>query len=165
MISMIADFATKFRQNNKIMLKDDWISINKELLCQKTNHFLKNDNTTTPGHSYFEYGANREGYWNCELSAQPLFYYMECVEFLYPEYQRIVFELDWSSGHMKFNENALVATNLNANHGGKQPTIMRDSIITSECQLGEGATLKVGDIQQTYFMDDNAPLQSRCFKD
>jgi hypothetical protein len=45
---------------------------------------------------------------------------------------------------------------MNVNHGGKQ-TIVRNSVITAECKLGESAKLKVGDTQRMYFEEGDDP--------
>jgi hypothetical protein len=109
----------------------------------------------SPGSVFFEYGENREGYWDNEHMAVQLDDIMDCMEYLHPDCQ-LAFELDRSSGHMKFDENALVASHLNVNFGGKQP-IMRDSIISRDVKLGEGSKLHHGDVQRMYFTDDDDP--------
>ena len=74
-------------------------------------------------------------------------------EALYPGAQILV-EVDWSSGHSKHREDALNVHAMAVNFGGKQP-IPHSSEMVEGC-LGEGATLKVGELQYFYFRDAEA---------
>lgn len=69
-------------------------------------------------------------------------------ESLYPNAQVLV-EVDWSSGHSKHREDALNVSSMGVNFGGKQ-SIPHPSKLEEGC-LGEGATLKIGELQYFYF--------------
>jgi hypothetical protein len=71
--------------------------------------------------------------------------YIDCVEVLYPNHQ-IAMEVDWSSGHMKYDDDAFRATDMNVGWGGKQP-IMHASTL-SEGDLGDLIPIyQPGDVQ------------------
>lgn len=125
---------------------------------EKVNIFRTNNNrdvlTSTPGLILFRHGKNNEGYWNYKHFHQQLIDVMDVVEVLYEGYQ-IVIEVDQSSGHMKYEDDALLTSNLNVNWGGSQPR-MKDSIIENLDYLGpHSRTLSVGDIQKMYFDDES----------
>jgi hypothetical protein len=72
---------------------------------------------------YFKYGKNKEGYWNHELFRNQLEDMIDCMEYIYPNHQ-FVFEVDSSSGHLKYADNCLDALALNKVWGGKQLEIV-----------------------------------------
>lgn len=74
----------------------------------------------------FEYGKNRDGYWNNELFQPQLHLAIQIHNTLYPSYVA-VFLLDCSSGHRKMANDALVASKMNKGPGGGQP-VMRNGI-------------------------------------
>ena len=80
-------------------------------------------------------------------------------------YHQIAMEVDWSSGHMKYDNNALRVIHMNAGWGGKQ-LIMRDTILTSADLDTRNAIYQPGDRQSMFFnnplmgplYDPNAPM-------
>jgi hypothetical protein len=104
----------------------------------------------SPGIVFFRYGKNREGYWNYETFYAQVNDVLDVYEALFPQYQ-IALEIDQSSGHLKYEDDSLQATNLNAKWGGSQ-SVMRDSKIANESYLGPNfKLLRVGDIQKMQF--------------
>ena len=108
----------------------------------------------SPGSRLFKYGngKNREGYWTNEHIMEQKDDHIDCVEVLYPNHQ-IAIEVDWSNGHMKYNNDALRVADMNVGWGGKQP-IMHASKL-SEGDLGEliNPTYHRGDVQDMVFVD------------
>ena len=114
----------------------------------------------------FEYGANNEGYWTYDNMVLQLDDCVDCLNYLYPNYE-FLFMLDHSSGHDKQKPDALNATNMKVKFGGKQK-VLRDSIILEQDgYLGpyhHNKMLQVGDTQSFVFSDtDDGPfyLQDR----
>ena len=60
-------------------------------------------------------------------------------------------EVDWSSGHSKHRVDALNVSPMGVNFAGKQPVPHPSNRKMTEGCLGEGAMLKVGDLQYFYF--------------
>lgn len=104
--------------------------------------------TTSPCVRFLSYGKNKDGYWNYDQFADQVTDVLDLYESLYPSAQVLV-EVDWSSGHSKHRVDALNVTAMSVNYGGKQP-IPHPSQMVEGC-LGEGATLKEGDLQYFYF--------------
>jgi len=69
---------------------------------------------------YFEYGKNRDGWWDSDKMIKQTDFVISIFEELYPGYQA-VFLFDWSSGHAKYADDALNANRMNVGIGGKQP--------------------------------------------
>jgi hypothetical protein len=75
---------------------------------------------------------------------------------VYPKCQ-LLLEVDQSSGHMKYEDDALMPSRLNVSWGGEQPK-MRDSQILSQDSLGNQSPrmVEVGEIQKMYFDEESA---------
>lgn len=61
---------------------------------------------SSPALRFFEYGKNREGYWNYDLFSQQVTDFLDCAESIYPNRQLLI-EVDRSSGHMKYADDSL----------------------------------------------------------
>jgi len=70
----------------------------------------------------FEYGKNKMGYWGSEHFRKQIQSAMIIHNILFPNYQAL-FVMDNSSGHLAFAPDALDASKMNVNPGGKQPKI------------------------------------------
>jgi hypothetical protein len=105
----------------------------------------------SPGLTFFRYGVHKDGYWNYQCFYDQLVDVLDVIEVIYPTYQ-LVLEVDQSSGHMKYEDDALITSRLNVGWGGSQP-LMRDSRISSQDYLGNQspAMFQVGEIQKMYF--------------
>ena len=72
------------------------------------------------GYQLFEYGKDREGYWNSEKMVEHTKEMIWILEFKYPG-KKFVFLFDWSSGHDKKPVDAPILSNMQKVHvGGKQ---------------------------------------------
>ncbi len=82
----------------------------------------------------FEYGKNRDGYWNSELFINQMKVAIKVAEAKYPpRVYKHVFVFDHSCGHTAFAPDALVASRLNKKPGGAQPA-MRDTVWAGQPQ-------------------------------
>lgn len=104
--------------------------------------------STSPAVRFLSYGKNKEGYWTYEHFREQVEDILDMYESLYPNAQVLV-EVDWSSGHSKHREDALNVSTMGVNFGGKQ-LIPHPSKMEDGC-LGEGASLKIGELQYFYF--------------
>jgi hypothetical protein len=96
----------------------------------------------------FDYGKNKEGYWNYNYMVIQLEDCVDVVKALYGDQFEYVFLFDHSCGHDKKRANGLDASSMNSGFGGKQPCL-HDSTLTEGC-LGpfeHDWKLKVGDVQ------------------
>lgn len=103
---------------------------------------------TSPAVRFLTYGKNKDGYWTYEHFAQQVVDILDMYEALYPTAQ-VLMEVDWSSGHAKHRENGLNVSAMGVTMGGKQ-SIPHASKMVAGC-LGNGATLKEGELQYFYF--------------
>ena len=112
----------------------------------------------SPGRGFFEFGINRQGYWNHDLFAKQVESVLDCMEHIYPERQLLI-EVDRSSEHMKYADHALDANDLNLTWDGKQ-RIMHPSQIKDASYLGNRAEriLQVGDLQHFQFQEGDSNL-------
>ena len=105
---------------------------------------------------YFEYGENKEGYWDYNHMVLQFEDAVDVLKVLYPEYD-FVFLFDHSSGHSKQRPDGLNATHMNKGFGGKLLP-MRSSIIEKEeGYLGPfQRTLQPGQVQHLVFQPNDA---------
>ena len=83
----------------------------------------------------FKYGAQSEGYWNCEKFLIQVENAVQIAEMNYPsERHSLTFIFDQSSGHTAYADDALNAHRMNVGDGGKQPR-RRDTIWDGKPQL------------------------------
>ncbi|GBC50571.2 uncharacterized protein OCT59_001487 [Rhizophagus irregularis] len=83
---------------------------------------------------YLKPGTNQEGYWTAEHLLEQIEYKaIPIFEALYPDCVA-VFAFDNSSNHAAFSKDALVASRMNLNPGGKQP-VMRNTYFGPNNQL------------------------------
>jgi hypothetical protein len=79
-------------------------------------------------YTLFNYGKQREGYWDSEKMVQQTNEIMSMLEFKYPGKQ-LVFLFDWSSGHDKKPQDSVILSKLNLQYGGKSQPAMRSTTI------------------------------------
>lgn len=103
---------------------------------------------TSPSVRFLSYGKSKDGYWTYDNFAEQVVDVLDMYEALYPNAQ-VLLEVDWSSGHSKHREDALNVAAMGVNLGGKQKTPHPSKMVVG-C-LGEGASLKEGDVQYFYF--------------
>lgn len=84
---------------------------------------------------FLEYGENKEGYWTRDKFMSQMNIAVDMAEFKYPKEDgwRIVWVFDHSSCHAAMADDALDASKMNVNPGGKQRK-MRDSIWRGKVQ-------------------------------
>ena len=76
------------------------------------------------------------------------------VEYKYPG-KTLLLEIDWSAGHGCYEDDALLARNMNMKWGGDQP-VPRDSVVDKDC-LGPNAMLTPGQTQSFKFIEGDPP--------
>lgn len=103
---------------------------------------------SSPAVRFLTYGKSKDGYWKYENFAEQVVDVLDMYEALYPNAQ-VLLEVDWSSGHSKHRDDALNVLAMGVNFGGKQ-AIPHNSMMVEGC-LGQGALLKVGEVQHFYF--------------
>lgn len=79
---------------------------------------------------FFEYGENKEGYWDYNHMVLQFEDAVDCLKVMHPNY-KYVFLFDHSSGHAKQRPDGLNAAHMNKSFGGKAPK-MRSTVITKE---------------------------------
>ena len=99
----------------------------------------------------FNYGKNKEGYWDGEKMAIQTEEIISMFEFKFPG-QKLVLLFDWSSGHDKKPLDSVILGNIRLNWGGKQP-LMRATVLLEDY----GPTFKSGDTQHLVFQDGDEP--------
>ena len=66
---------------------------------------------------YFEYGANRQGYWTYDHVVLQCEDFIDCLDVLYPSFQ-FIFSVDHSCGHDRQCHDGLTANVMNKGWGG-----------------------------------------------
>jgi hypothetical protein len=121
------------------------------------------------GLQFFDFGAKRDGYWNCDKMAKQLEHFIKGYDILFPSNQ-LMMQLDHSSGHTKYSDDALAVSHMNMKYGGKQ-RVPRDSVLSAEClgpttvytsQTANGTMLtyhrlSIGDTQSFVFKEGDLP--------
>lgn len=105
----------------------------------------------------FNYGKQRDGYWDSDKMVEQTSEVTSLLEYRYPG-KKLVFIFDWSSGHDKKPVDSLTLAKLNLNFGGKQP-VMRPTVVL-ENFAGKAPLyppLKVGDVQHLTFQPGDPP--------
>jgi hypothetical protein len=113
----------------------------------------------------FDFGKNREGYWDGDKMLEQTDEFIDVLEFLFGDRYQLLFQFDWSSGHAKYAAGALNANEMNSNYGGKQgrlnpAQIQEDYVIPSDLPCYSNFSLpflKVGDIQHMIFLENDPP--------
>ena len=105
----------------------------------------------------FEYGKNREGYWDADKMLIQTMEVISAFEYKFPG-KTLVFLFDWSYGHDKKPADAAVLGKINVKWGGKQ-NLMRDTYVLEDFTppTPGGASLKKGDKQCLVFQQGDAP--------
>jgi hypothetical protein len=84
----------------------------------------------SPFLTYFDYGENKEGYWDYNHMVLQFEDVVDCLKVMHPHYH-FVFLFDHSSGHAKQRPDGLNATRMNKSYGGKCPA-MHPTVIERE---------------------------------
>ena len=79
---------------------------------------------------FFDYGENKEGYWNYNHMVVQFKDVLDCLKIMYLGWD-FVFLFDHSSGHAKQRPDGLNAAKMNKSFGGKSPE-MRQTLIAKE---------------------------------
>lgn len=109
------------------------------------------------GYQLFEYGKNREGYWDAEKMIQQTGEVISALEYKYPG-KKLVFLFDWSSGHDKKPKDAVILGNMNKGFGGKQSRMRQTTLLENfRAPSSTIAALKAGDIQSLVFLPGDPP--------
>ena len=126
----------------------------KEVYGDATKPEIKSDNL--PFLTYFEYGENKEGYWNYNRMVCQLEDVIDVLKEMHPAYL-FVFLFDHSSGHAKQRKDGLNAGRMNKLYGGKVPAMRVTKIEKADGFLGQFdcGVLKVGDDQHLVFWSTN----------
>ena len=90
---------------------------------------------SSPFVRYFEFGANYDGYWNYSYLVMQFEDCVDCLKYLYPEYD-LCFFLDHSSGHAKKRTNGLDVSLMKKGYAGKQPAMDPSMITQKEGYVG-----------------------------
>ena len=142
--------------NNKYVSTEAAVNLN--------GHTAKTPITNAqPFTRFFEYGADKEGYWNYEYMALQLEDIVDCLVVMFPAHD-FVFLFDQSSGHGKQQSDGLNALNMNNDWGGAVPS-MRDTQIIDQACLGpynHDDKLQVGDVQHLVYQEnDRGPVAKK----
>jgi hypothetical protein len=114
----------------------------------------------SPGLVFFQYGKNKDGYWDGALFEKQCEDVIDSLEILYPGMQ-LLLEVDHSSGHLKEQCNGLEVNKMGLRWGGKTIS-KRDTVIEEGC-LGEsppiinGVQLSLGMTQTMTFKEGDPP--------
>ena len=100
---------------------------------------------------YFDYGENREGYWNYNHMVLQFEDTVDVLKVMYPNY-KFVYLFDHSSGHSKQRPDGLNASRMNKGFGGKHIPMRSTVIEEEEGFLGPfQRQLQVGNTQHLVF--------------
>ena len=145
---MTSTFVDGFRGLGIPLSEDELKKVNE---YRKTNN--KSELKDSPGLIFFDYGKNKQGYWDNVNMCDQVDCVIDVFKIIYPTYQ-LLFEFDHSSNHLKFDGDSLNSSGMNVNWGGNQRKL-RSSLITSLACLGDPAVaqLKVGDYHDSTFTD------------
>ena len=135
--------------------------LDKEAAMEINKTTLKQALTSSPFTSYFQYGANYEGYWNYNTMVLQFEDVIDVLTCLYGNQYQYVFYFDHSSGHDCSRPDGLNSNEMNKLFGGKQSK-MRKSKIGNDSYLGNfdhPDKLKVGKYQSMSFQaGDSGPF-------
>jgi hypothetical protein len=119
----------------------------------------------SPGLVFFQYGKNKDGYWDGEKFERQCEDVIDCLEILYPDMQ-ILLEVDHSSGHLKEQSNGLEVNKMGVKWGGIT-LAKRDTVIEEGClgenppvittKDGERIQLALGMTQKMVFQEGDPP--------
>ncbi|KAI2493895.1 hypothetical protein MHU86_20622 [Fragilaria crotonensis] len=112
----------------------------------------------SPFLTFFDYGENKDGYWDYNHMVLQFEDVVDCLKILHPNVH-FVFLFDHSSGHAKQRPDGLNASRMNKSFGGKGPA-MHPTLIEREFFLGPfQRILAPGQTQQLVFTDtDEGPF-------
>jgi len=107
----------------------------------------------------FEYGENKEGYWNYNHMVLQFEDAIDVLKVLHPEFH-FVFLFDHSSGHSKQRPDGLNVSHMNKSFGGKCPAMRESKIECADGFLGPfQKTLEPGQTQSFIFKEtDEGPV-------
>jgi hypothetical protein len=95
---------------------------------------------------FFEYGADKEGYWNYSHMALQVEDLVDCLVVLYPDFDFALL-FDHSSGHGKSQKDGLNVNLMSKAWGGKQPNMHQSKItVDNLADLDSGRIAKTGQL-------------------
>ena len=107
----------------------------------------------SPFLTYFDYGENKEGYWDYNHMVLQFEDVVDCLKVMHPQFH-FVFLFDHSSGHAKQRPDGLNATRMNKSFGGKSPAMHATVIKRESGFLGSyPRTLQPGQTQCLSFSE------------
>ena len=120
------------------------------------SNIKKKDLADNPFCVYFEYGANKQGYWTYDHFVLQCEDVIDCLDVLYPSFQ-FIFSVDHSCGHDRQRHDGLNANAMNKGWGGKQRIMHPSKIERVEGYLGKyNSILKPGDTQDMVFSSSDS---------
>ena len=125
--------------------------------CSKKKTLSKSE---SPFLLFFEFGENREGYWNYNNMVIQFEDAVDVLQVMHPQYD-FIFLFDHSSGHAKQRPDGLNHLRMNCSFGGKA-TRMRTTLIEQEERYLDSfpRTLEPGDTQSLVFSEtDSGPFR------
>ncbi len=90
----------------------------------------------SPFLTYFDYGENKEGYWDYNHMVLQFEDVVDCLKVLQHPNNHFVFLFDHSSGHAKQRPDGLNASRMNKSFGGKSPPMHPTVIVGDSGFLG-----------------------------
>jgi len=145
-------------------LNEEELNVDAAITLFGSSEKSKNELKDNPFYKEFDYGKNRDGYWDGNHTALQL---EDVADFFYTlfsnkQYQ-IIFELDHSQCHKRFMKNAHVVKHFNLGPGGSVP-IVRD-ICVGKDSIGPYHHQDMwtpGEIVSHVYNDsDNAPIYNK----
>ena len=147
------DHINAYRKGQNYLDVESAMEINKTTVKPKL--------TSTPFISYFQYGANYEGYWNYSTMVLQFEDVVDVLTCIHGNKYEYIFYFDHSSGHDRNRPDGLNENEMNKYYGGKQPK-MRKTEIKNNSYLGNydhPEKLKVGQKQAMVFLPgDSGPF-------
>jgi len=146
---MVSGFKDEQRGFGVPMTADELAGLNAMRRAKR-----KSELSASPAVRFLMYGKGKEGYWTFAHFSSQVDDVLDMYEYLYPGAQ-VAIEVDWSSGHSAHRPGALNTNSMGVKMGSKQAT-PRPSKMSAGC-LGDGAVLKVGDIQHFAYRAGDPP--------
>ena len=109
----------------------------------------------SPFLTYFDYGENKDGYWDYNHMVLQFEDVIDCLKVLHPQFH-FVFLFDHSSGHAQQRPDGLNASRMNKSFGGKSPAMHATVIERESGFLGSyPRILEPGQTQQLSFTEND----------
>lgn len=105
----------------------------------------------------FNYGKEREGYWNADLMVAHTKDTIAMLQYKFPG-KKFVFLFDWSSGHDKKPTDSVILSKIRLNYGGMQPAMRSTKLLENYVgNLPVYPALRAGDVQHLTFQPGDPP--------